>query len=237
MTDAQEQSVADPEGTNETQTEKPAAEPKPDPTHACLCSTYELVDRKDPDTVFSTGCNQTTKSTFAQGHDARLVSFLVEGHMDGYQIRQLVGGRYVVRDTPADAAGIASDKLRAKAEAATQNAADRQAVKTEKAAVRQAARDAKAKEKAEKEAAAAAKKAEAAAAKTANPKAVGAEVVAGSAEGDQTPLDEGQIKIKVGRWEYNATIDDEGNATYVDGAGATQIVERDGYRLLETAQA
>ncbi len=235
--DVQEQSVADPEGTNETAPAEQPKAPKIDPTHACLCSTYELVDRKDADTVFNTGCTQTTKSVFAQGHDARLVSFLVEGFMDGYGIRQLIEGKYVQHATPADAAGVASAKLRAKAEAATQNATDRQSVKDAKNQEREEAKAKKAAEKAERDAKKAEEKAAKAAEKANAPKAVGAEVVAGTSEGDQTALAEGQTKIKVGRWEYNATIDDAGNATYLDGAGATQTVERDGYRLLETAQA
>lgn len=232
-TEVQGQSVADPEGTNagETQTEEKA--PKVDPTHACLCSTYELVDRKDPDSLFSTGCSQTTKSQFAQGHDAKLVSFLVEGFMDGYAIRQLVDGKYVSRVTPEEAARVASTKLGDKAAAATQNATDRQAVKDARAKEREAAKAKKAEEKAARDA----KKAEEKATKANEPKAVGAEVIAGSSEGDQSTPAEGQVKIKVGRWEYNATIDGEGNASYVDGSGAAQTVERDGYRLLETVQA
>jgi len=224
MTDVQEQSVADPEGTNEIATpEKPAKEPRA--AHSCLCGHFE-VRGKTEDEVFSTGCEQTTFSTFAQGHDARLVSFLVDGHFDGYSLWFVKDGERKF-DTPAGAAAMASDALRDKAVKATAN---RQTRVEAKNAREQARADAKAAREAAKQARAAEK----AAAKAEGPKTTGGEVAAGSAEGDGTPLAEGQVKIKVGRWEYNATIDDEGNATYVDGKGDEHIVERDGYRLLES---
>lgn len=237
MTDVQEQSVADPEGTNETATttdsgEKPEKVTKaPKVPHACLCSFYEVRGATD-DEIFSTGCEQTTQSTFAQGHDARLVSFLVDGYFDGYKLWFVKDGE-VEYATPAGAAAVASEALRDKAVKATANRQQREDGKAQRLAEKEAAKAARAAEKAAKAAAKEEAKAKAEAEKASAPKPVGVEVVAGSAEGDSAPAPEGQVKIKVGRWEYNATIDDEGNATYVDGKGDEQVVERDGYRLLE----
>lgn len=210
-------------------TEAPAEEkaaPKGKQPHDCLCQSYEVADPKDADSVFTTGCEQTTKSVFAQGHDARLVSFLVDGHFDGYQLRQIIDGKTTVYAVPADAVAHVSEPLRLKAEKATDNRTARDKAKADAKEAREAK---KAEAKAAKEKAAAEK----AAAKEANaPKATGAEVVAGSTEGDQTPLAEGEVKIKVGRWEYNATIDDEGNAHYVDGSGEEQVRAPGVFQLL-----
>ena len=199
----------------------------------CYCRTYEVADKEDPDSVFSTGCSGETKSMFAQGHDARLVSFLVDGHFDGYVIRQVLPDgdktRTVVHDTPADAVAHISEALAEKANKATLNRRAKIAGAAERQAAREALKaqraEAKAKARAEKEAAKAA-------AKEAGPKATGAEVVAGSKSGDLPELPEGHARIKVGKFEYVAAIDDEGNATYVDGAGDKQTINRDGYRLL-----
>lgn len=215
----------------------PAEETKPAPApvvaHPCYCGTFELVGKLESgdlneDEIFTTGCQLTTKSTFGQGHDAKLVSFLVDGHFDGYVIRQIHNGVSQLFQTPADAAKTASEALHNKAVRATENRQAKVAEKDNKAAERQAAKDAKAKEKAEAAAKKAQEKAAAAEAKKNTPHV---EVVAGSAEGDGAPLAEGQTKIKVGRWEYNAVIDDEGNATYIDGSGAEQIRPREAYQL------
>lgn len=218
-------------GTTEEQAAK-VAEMKPAEASApierdCACQTFELVGKDDPDEVFKTDCGRTTKSVFAQGHDARLVSFLVDGYMDGYALRRVVNSTASSYATPADAAGTVSEALRNKAATATVNAQAKAAAKAAKAKERADAKQAKQAEKAKAAADKAAKKAE-----KAGPKATGAEVVAGSAEGDTTPLADGQTKIKVGRWEYNATIDEDGNATYTDGSGEEHVIERDGYRVL-----
>lgn len=233
MTDAIEQETAAGVGSEPTAEQTPKPVKAPRVPRACHCQTYEVADPKDADSVFATGCTQTTGATFAQGHDARLVSFLVDGYFDGYQIRQALPGETssttVVHDTPADAVKAVSEALAEKANKATLNRkAQRDGV-----AERKAARDAlKAKKLADKEAAAKAREAAKAEAKAAGPKATGAEVVAGSVTGDVAPLEAGQARIKVGKFEYAAEVDDEGNATYVDGAGDKQTVNRDGYRLL-----
>lgn len=236
-TDVQEQSVADPEGTNSEQVEEevPAeAKPTKKEPHPCLCGYFEVGKYEDgnEEEVFTTGCQQTTLRQFAQGHDARLVSFLVDGHFDGYTIRFVQGGAVTAFANPGDAARSASDKLGDKAATATINRQVRVEAKAKKAAEREATRAAR---KAEAEKAKADKAAAKEAAKAQPPKATGAEVAAGSQEGDRPAPPEGKVRVKVGRWEYDATIDDNGTATFVDGKGDTQIVERDGYRLLQPA--
>jgi hypothetical protein len=210
--------------------------------HPCLCGFFEVGNYEDGngDEVFTTGCDQSTMRQFAQGHDARLVSFLVDGHFDGYTIRLVRGGVATSFGNPGDAARTASDALGDKAAKATTNRAaktkaaqelkdQRESVKAVKAANK--ARDAEEKAKA-KEAAAAAKKAEV----KADAKVPQAEVAAGSQEGDQPPLPEGVVRIKVGRWEYDATLDAQtGEASFIDGKGEPQTIERDGYRLLQDA--
>jgi hypothetical protein len=223
--------------TAPAEAEKPAPAPK---TRDCACKFYEVfaVDEAGnakPDEVFTTGCEQTTGSTFAQGHDARLVSFLVDGLADGYQIRRVKDGVETKYGTPGEAVSDISNALQTKAEKAWEN---RQA-KMHGAAERKAARDKlkadKAAAKAEADAKKAQAKAEAAEAKkAAGPKATGAQVVAGSSEGDATELAEDQAIIKVGKFEFLATVDADGTATYVDGSGAEQTRERDGYQLLRS---
>lgn len=228
MTDTATEAPAE---TTTTEAEKPpkaVVAPKP-----CLCQTYELYSLTDKDEVFQTDCGLTTKATFAQGHDARLVSFLVTGFFDGYALRQTVNGVTKTYTDPASAVAHVSDALKDKADKATANGRKRLADKQ----VAQQLREAK---KAERTAEAAKKKADAAAAKEAKkaePKVTGAEVVAGSSEGDSTPLQPGQALIKVGRWEYIANVDEDGVATYTDGSGAEQTRERDGYQLLKAHEA
>lgn len=218
---------------------KPEKAPKPAPVkHDCACKFFEVyaVDEKGnpkDDEVFTTGCDATTGSVFAQGHDARLVSFLVDGKGDGYSLRRVKDGHTETYDTPGDAVSNISNALQTKAEKAWEN---RQA-KLNGAAERKAARDALKAKKAEAAAAKKAEKEKAAEAKKNAPKATGAEVVAGSKEGDQTELQPGQAIIKVGKFEYLANVTGDGTAVYTDGAGAEQAVERDGYRVLREYQA
>lgn len=210
---------------------KPEKAPKVDPTKPCFCSFFEVTDTKDEsgDSTFTTGCEQTTKRQFAQGHDARLVSFLVDYWLDDYSIRMIKDGVAQSFATPADAAALASDKLRDKAAAATENGVAKIKAKKAKADEREAAKAEKAKVK---EAAAQAKKEKADAAASA-PKDVPVTVVEGSQEGDGPA---GVVRIKVGRKEYDATVDGEGTARFLDEkTGEEQVIERDGYRLLTRA--
>lgn len=220
-TDAPEQTA------NGPATETPeASKPKPAPKvpHACLCSEFEVRGETDNE-VFGTGCAETTMRNFAQGHDARIGSFLVDGHFDGYTLVRVSGGKETKYATPAEALAPISEALAAKATKATEN---RQA-RVDAKAQRDQEREAKKAEREQAKAQAAAAK-EAAKVESANK---GAEVVAGSAEGDPIERPSGTTRIKVGRFEYDAVIDEEsGTATYRDGKGDEQSRERDGYRVL-----
>lgn len=209
--------------------------------HRCLCQSFE-VGNFDPakegtedEEIFSTGCTQTTMSTFAQGHDARLVSFLVDGHFDGYTLRQVVNGVSQTFATPADAAAQGSDALRLKAEKATANRQEKVTATEAKKAERERVKAEKDQAKADAKAAREKEKENAKAAKANEPKSTGAAVAAGSREGEPITGPEGTTRIKVGRWEFDAVIGENGAASYTDGKGEAQLVERDGYRVLTPA--
>lgn len=217
-----------PEAANTATEEKPAKAPKvvAEPKR-CACSEFEVGDGTD-DGTYTTGCEQTTGRTFAQGHDARLVSFLVDAEWDGYPIRKLVEGAQPTTFTGAEAAaGSISEALRQKAAKALAN---RQAKREEK--------DAKAKER---EAAKAAKAQEKEAAKAA--KAKEKEEAKAAAKSEDAPKDvpvkveehAGPARIKVGRREFDAMIGEDGSAVYTDASNVEQKIERDGYRLLSNA--
>lgn len=223
-------------GTTEEQAQAVAAmEPakekavRVDPTKPCLCSYFEVSDPADEtgDSTFTTGCEQTTKRTFAQGHDARLVSFLVDYKLDGYEISFIKDGVKQGFNTPADAAALGSEALQVKAAKAYENGLAKIAAKKAKADDRETIKAAKAAEKAAKKEAAEKLKAE----KAAAPKDDKVKVVEGSQEGD-APVAARASKIKVGRYEFDAEIDAEGAATFTDRGGNVQTIERDGYRLL-----
>jgi hypothetical protein len=67
----------------------------------CECSLFDALDTEqlteenlangDYDT-FTTGCNATTKRTFAPGHDAKLKSFFIKHDALGHEIRRVDGG-------------------------------------------------------------------------------------------------------------------------------------------------
>jgi hypothetical protein len=231
--------ATDPATTEAAPEDKPKAAPTPKPKHDCACKFYEVYavgedGQAKPDEVFTTGCDQQTGSVFAQGHDAKLVSFLVDGKADGYHLRHVKDGVETKYDTPGEAVADIGNALQTKAEKAWENRVARDTSKQQRKEAREALT---AKRKADKAAAAAAKQAEKEAQKANGPKTTGAEVVARSAEGDLAELAENQAIIKVGKFEFLATVDADGNATYTDGSGAVQTRERDGYQLLRSGAA
>lgn len=74
--------------------------PATDKFHPCACSRYEVLVnvREDKsgnlvwDAAYTTGCTRVTKRIFAQGHDARLKSFLIKHGAEGREIRHIVNG-------------------------------------------------------------------------------------------------------------------------------------------------
>lgn len=85
----------------------------------CLCSTFAFGSYGEDGsaesyTDYTTGCGETTTRTFAMGHDAKLVGYMVRAEMSGEEIAQVDGG---MRTTFADAihaAAAISDALAAK---------------------------------------------------------------------------------------------------------------------------
>ena len=66
---------------------------------------------------YGTNCTQTTGRTFAQGHDAKLVGFLVRADLAGEEIAKVDGGMRVTFQNATHAAGTISEALAAKADA------------------------------------------------------------------------------------------------------------------------
>lgn len=88
--------------------------------HACNCRNFEAGNRVDVEggdvdfvNVRTTGCNASTTRLFAQGHDAKLVSFLVAAEQDGLEIALVGQGSSWGR--AEDAARTISDALATKA--------------------------------------------------------------------------------------------------------------------------
>ena len=123
-------------------------------TTACACRSFEF-GTYDPDTeqddTYTTECKQTTTRVFAQGHDAKLVGFLVRAELAGEEISLIDGGMRTSFGAVTAARAI-SEALAAKAQAQLDAAKARLA----KTAAREAAKAAR------KSAKAAAPKAEAA---------------------------------------------------------------------------
>ncbi len=214
--------------TDTTAPEAPEQKPAPAKAQpqACICSRFEIGTDGVRET---TNCTQESIRGFAQGHDAKLASFLVTAHVENQEIRENTPTGVRVHATPSDAMADISASLQTKVERMTANATAKRDARLDREAKRaeaKAAREAEAKRKKDEKAA---KKAEAK-----PPREVGAQVAEGSAEGDlpASPF----ATIKVGRYEFEADIDPETKvATYRDQDGAEQTREEGAYRLLKEA--
>ncbi|MET7477651.1 hypothetical protein ABZT17_25235 [Streptomyces sp. NPDC005648] len=128
----------------------------------CECSRYSvLVNLREDgagdleyDEELTTGCGATARKLFAQGHDAKLKSFLIKAGAAGHEVRRDDGAVVSVADAATHAArytfghlivaGIQRAETRAavKAERQDRKAAARQETQTRRAA-REARRAAK----------------------------------------------------------------------------------------------
>lgn len=198
----------------------------------CACSNFEAQfapntgnaefdNNPDNVTILTTGCTRSTHNTFAQGHDAKLVSFLVAWQLGGGTIHSGRRSGVLTSHADAQAAGYRiSDALGTKAARAVETARDR----ADRAANRALARVAKQQAKADSPRKQKANAPEAAILDTA-PLAKLAEDLTPLVEQleqvvESMPAASETTKIKVGRWFYDAMIDAEGNATYTNGAGS-----------------
>lgn len=84
--------------------------------HACECSLWEFDLDVDRDDDYNTGCTAMTHRTFAQGHDAKLVGFMVRADLAGHDISRRDGGMLTTFGGAVDAASKVSTALALKAE-------------------------------------------------------------------------------------------------------------------------
>ncbi|MFK4243542.1 hypothetical protein ACI2KV_11740 [Micromonospora chokoriensis] len=108
---------------------------------ACRCSTFEVgtttdgPDGSEPDvTIETTGCTGQTPRLFNQGHDAKLVSFLVKAELEGKEVRYGRGEGVVTTSDAVTACKSISDALAVKAATMLAKAQERA---TKKAAKKQ----------------------------------------------------------------------------------------------------
>jgi hypothetical protein len=100
----------------------------------CACSAFfaiekdSLTDKTDA-RIYGTGCSRQTNNLFAQGHDAKLVSFLVRADLASDEIRWTNGGVDHIQKGATEAARMVSGALADKAERALINALDRLAAR------------------------------------------------------------------------------------------------------------
>lgn len=212
------------EQTATEQATAPATRTRKGKLVTCKCRDFEahvMVDGSDPDTteIETTGCDRQTNRLFAQGHDAKLVSFLVAAELAGHGIAWGRATGVLHTGDAVLAARQISDALAAKTQKALNKA-------EEKAIARQARQDTKARVAAEKKTA-----------KAKAPREVPVQVVAepviedeGTDEPSEEPTPEvitaagREAKIKVGRWTYDAIIDNaSGIASYKTKLGGSKV--------------
>lgn len=116
-------------------------------TTRCLCQSFEFgeFDGENENAVsYDTNCSQTTTRIFAQGHDAKLVGFLVRAEMAGEEIRMVSGGVAITFADAVDAAAKVSEALALKTRAQLDAATARIAKKAAREAAKAARKSAKA---------------------------------------------------------------------------------------------
>lgn len=110
----------------------------------CICSsfafgTYGPDGSAESFEDYTTDCRQSTSRVFAQGHDAKLVGFMVRAELAGEEISRTEGGVRVTFAGAVAAAGRISEALAFKAQAQL-DAARARLAKKELAEARKAAR-------------------------------------------------------------------------------------------------
>lgn len=185
--------------------------PAPKSLKPCSCSLWEVGTFDGDDETapsWTTDCSASTTRLFAQGHDAKLVSFLVRGQLDGYELRTTEGGISITFPDAAAAAGSVSPALAVKAT---------NMLRVAKAKID--ARIAREAEKANKKNAAATQE---------QPTEAPTEPTAQALVPVVTNL-ERPATIRVGRWTYAATITGNGTAKYKTKLGKEMVAGVDTY--------
>ncbi|MFF5214805.1 hypothetical protein [Micromonospora sp. NPDC000442] len=178
--------------------------PKP-----CRCSTFEVGEAFE-----TTGCDRQTARLFAQGHDAKLVSFLVRAELDGKDIHWGRETGVLYSGDAVTAAQSVSLALAAKAGAMLAKAQERaakKAAKTKKVEPEIDARELRDLDELEVDDL------------DSDPGVVDAPVPATGAHG-QT--------IKVGRWTYPGTVMPDGVAIYHDKKGHRRVARKGEFRVV-----
>lgn len=213
----------------------------PNKNRPCACSNFEAHTRnEDPNQIeiLGTGCTRQTPRTFAQGHDAKLVSFLVAAELANLDIHSgRNSGVLRSHDGAYEAALAISDALGVKAERAINTqlakiakAEARRAEKANRAAERAALAQAKADGKRQQ--------AEDAAEEPTIDELIeqvdeAIDVADGWIGATETATAEpAVVRIKVGRWEYDAILNDDWSATYTSKSDQVITVDKDAYTLL-----
>lgn len=191
----------------------------------CECAKYvavtgEITDEHGEfvDTIeISTGCTRTTKNDFAQGHDAKLKSFLIAAGVAGYEVAYIEGGVRIGSDAMGIAtrygfAHMVADGI-AKGVAKRQAAQERADRKHEAQAARQAKKAPKAK-----------------------PVSLVREAPRVSRE--TAPVAEPLpvpvlAKAKVGRWTYEGTVNVDNTFTYNAKLGGTKTAPAGSFTVLD----
>lgn len=173
----------------------------------CRCSIFAFGEYGEDGsaesyTDYTTECTRQTNRLFAQGHDAKLVGFLVRAELSGEEISITEGGVRITFSGAVKAAAHISGALANKAQGQLDAARRRLANKAVDLALKEAKKGKSAERKlAEK-----------------------AKVVA------PAPTTR-QARIKVGRWEYDAMIEiATGRATHDRKLGGTRTVEPGEYK-------
>lgn len=164
----------------------------------CACRSFEFGQfEPEVDTDYGTDCTESTKRTFAQGHDAKLVGFLVRAELAGDEIRVNRDGVIHSFQGAVHAAASISEALADKAEKMLASRVAKAAAKANKRLPRKAA------------------PVEVPAEIVPDEAPVEVEAVIEQAEQNTAFNTQREATIKVGRWTYDAVIDFvTGDATY-----------------------
>lgn len=191
-------------------TAQPATPAKKDRSlKPCSCSRFEVgeFDPEKDGADFTTDCNRQTNRLFAQGHDAKLVSFLVRGELDGYEIRTVQGGVSVAFPGAVAAAASVSEALASKAANMLRLARER----AEARAKREADKATRKVNKVEPQLRPLTEAEQA---------SVIEQILGGKPMGEPA-----KVKAKVGRWPVEGTVDGEGRLHYTTKSGEAKTAD------------
>lgn len=203
--------------TNTTAAAKTAAAAILNP---CTCSQFAAIVREftlgngQPDTdEQTTGCTATTAREFAPGHDAKLKALLIEAGTNGWEVRQ---------------GNITSDAMKAASQFAFAYMVEAGIKRGKEKAAAKADRNSARVARADRPKGRVTRKVTTAPAASTTDHVVATVAPAAAPVAPAAPA---TVKIKVGRWEYAATIVD-GDAHYTSGKGAAAVAVKGTYKLV-----